>query len=232
MVTMLGLLGVIAAIGSVLLVRLWMVVHSIRAKRTPYKAKKQRPSTQQQTKGPLKTLVVLGSGGHTTEMLHLIKHLDPSKYDPIRFIVATTDTTSERRVLAFAKKAETNRTKERSNPTILTPLADPSSSRDYYYKIPRSREVGQSYITSVATTLWSFVYAVLLVARIRPDVLLCNGPGTCLPIAIVTFAFRILGYCNGNIVFVESFCRVTRYARSALSCGLGVDGIKRLAVKL
>jgi len=50
---------------------------------------------------PLKTLVVLGSGGHTTEMLHLIQNLNPDHYEPMVLVVATTDTTSLKRVAAY-----------------------------------------------------------------------------------------------------------------------------------
>ena len=135
---------------------------------------------------PVRTLVVLGSGGHTTEMLALIKNLDPTLYAPLIYMLATTDDTSERRVAAVGGR---------------TP--------DALYKLPRSREVGQSYATSVFTTLWSFMVALWLVGKVRPDLLLCNGPGTCLPVAIATLFYRILGICKGNIVFVESFCRVT-----------------------
>lgn len=139
---------------------------------------------------PIKTLVVLGSGGHTTEMLALIQDLDPAIYAPLIYIVATTDDTSERRVAA----------------------AIGGRPPDLVLRIPRSREVGQSYLSSVFTTLWSFVVALYLVLRVRPNLLLCNGPGTCLPVAIATLLYRILMVCEGNICFVESFCRVTSFS--------------------
>lgn len=135
---------------------------------------------------PISTVVVLGSGGHTTEMLQLLQSLNPDLYQPLTFIVAKTDTTSLRRVEAMS---------------IRKP--------DVVYHIPRAREVGQSYLTSIGTTLWSLLFTLALVFRIRPGLLLCNGPGTCLPIAVWTFMGRILGLWEGKIVFCESFCRVT-----------------------
>lgn len=138
---------------------------------------------------PIKTLVVLGSGGHTTEMLALIKDLDAQVYSPLIYMVATTDDTSERRVAAAGGRLP-----------------------EAIYYLPRSREVGQSYVTSVFSTLWSFLLALYWVARVRPNLLVCNGPGTCLPVAIATLVYRILGMCEGNIVFVESFCRVTSFS--------------------
>lgn len=137
---------------------------------------------------PISTVVVLGSGGHTTEMLQLLQSLNPQLYTPLTFIVANSDTTSLRRVEAM-----------------------PIRKADVIYEIPRSREVGQSYVTSIGTTLWSLLYTLGVVFRIRPGLLLCNGPGTCLPIAVWTFVGRLLGFWEGRIVFCESFCRVTRY---------------------
>jgi beta-1,4-N-acetylglucosaminyltransferase len=131
-------------------------------------------------------------------MLELVKNLSPHHYTPLIYIIATTDTTSEQRVHAHAAHAQQQQPQRRlHNVPIL--------------RIPRSREVGQSYASSIVTTLWSFVHAIWLVARLRPGLVLCNGPGTCLPIAISAFLFRILGVCEGKIVFVESFCRVERY---------------------
>ena len=37
------------------------------------------------------TLIVLGSGGHTTEMLRLIGGLDGARYGPVTLVVAATD---------------------------------------------------------------------------------------------------------------------------------------------
>jgi beta-1,4-N-acetylglucosaminyltransferase len=135
---------------------------------------------------PLKTLVVLGSGGHTTEMLDLIKNLNPKRYTPLVYVIATTDTTTEIRVQAMGGRLP-----------------------DSTWRIPRSREVGQSYSSSIATTLYSFLHAIYLVGSVRPGLVLCNGPGTCLPIAVVAFALRVLAVCECEIIFVESFCRVT-----------------------
>lgn len=150
-------------------------------------------ASQTTTTTTIKTLVVLGSGGHTTEMLALLKNVDATIYTPLIYMIATTDDTSLQRVQASSSTRMPNA----------------------IYKLPRSREVGQSYFSSIFTTLWSFLISIYYIARIRPDLLLCNGPGTCLPVAISTLLFRILGVCRGNVVFCESFCRVTRYANMA-----------------
>eukprot|EP00976_Prorocentrum_cordatum_P106346 1194430-Prorocentrum_minimum.AAC.2 len=104
--------------------------------------------------------------------------------------------------------------------------------------IPRSREVGQSWFTSVFTTAWACLYATWTVFKERPDVVrlyptphrllplsirnrafmdtwrwrvdlvICNGPGTCIPICFAAVLLRISGLAKGAIIFVESIARV------------------------
>ena len=44
--------------------------------------------------------------------------------------------------------------------------------------------------------------------RLRPELVLCNGPGTCVPVCAGALLVRFLGLEDTRIVFVESFCRV------------------------
>jgi beta-1,4-N-acetylglucosaminyltransferase len=134
---------------------------------------------QQKRSLPIKTLIVLGSGGHTAEMLSMTKHLDPAHYH-ITYIKAATDTTSRQRL-------------DDDNVTV--------------HDIPRSREVGQSYLSSIFSTLRAQWYCLWLVGRLAPDLILCNGPGTCLPVCLAALFFRVTGRPN-SIVFCESYCRV------------------------
>lgn len=153
---------------------------------------KNHGGRQASSEKPHKTMVVLGSGGHTTEMLHLIRNLNPERYAPIVLVMADTDSTSEQRIQAYPHVLPFDRDKV----TI--------------YRIPRSREVGQSYWTSICTTFYSLYFSFWLVGvQVQPDLLLVNGPGTCLPIAICAFFFRLVGWKTSKIIFVESFCRVT-----------------------
>ena len=43
--------------------------------------------------------------------------------------------------------------------------------------IPRSREVGQSYLSSILSTLKAFANCITMVYKERPSLLLVNGPG-------------------------------------------------------
>ncbi|XP_030379266.1 UDP-N-acetylglucosamine transferase subunit ALG14 homolog [Scaptodrosophila lebanonensis] len=139
------------------------------------------------------TYVVLGSGGHTAEMcrineaLRLANHNDGA-FAQVRYIVAQSDTTSQSQMCKVVPSAQ---------------------DRDFI-RVPRSREVGQSWLSSIFTTLWALLWSFWLVWRDRPQLLLCNGPGTCVPYCYVAFLLRLLGRlpATTKIVFVESYCRV------------------------
>lgn len=136
---------------------------------------------------PTRTIIVLGSGGHTAEMLTLTRSLDPDRYTPRIYVVADTDKMSMNKVIE----------KE-------------DSSEDYrIIRVPRSREVLQSYSSAVLSTIYAIWVCFPLVWREKPDLVLTNGPGTCVPIIVVTALFRLLGFNSDvKMVFVESFCRV------------------------
>ncbi|XP_065783845.1 UDP-N-acetylglucosamine transferase subunit ALG14 isoform X2 [Muntiacus reevesi] len=103
----------------------------------------------------LSLLVVAGSGGHTTEILRLLENLSDA-YSPRHYIVADTDEMSTHKINSF----EQNRADR--NPSATFP--------EYYvHRIPRSREVQQSWLSSVLTTLYSMWLSFPLTYRAKPD---------------------------------------------------------------
>lgn len=144
-------------------------------------------SKQKFKKKCARTLIVIGSGGHTSEMTRHIKNIDPYLYQPRLYIMADTDTSSE----------------------VKIHEAEAEFKTDYYIeKIPRSRHVNQSYITSIFTTIYSILKCVPIVFSYKPDLILCNGPGTCIPICLISFGLKVLFLSSTKIVFIESICRV------------------------
>ncbi|XP_038649825.1 UDP-N-acetylglucosamine transferase subunit ALG14 homolog isoform X2 [Scyliorhinus canicula] len=100
--------------------------------------------------GAVSVLVVLGSGGHTTEILRLVDSLSAS-YAPRHYVIANTDMMSAERVRIL----EAARSKGNTEPQVL-----------------------------------------------------CNGPGTCVPLCISALMLRILGMKKVLIIYIESICRV------------------------
>lgn len=137
--------------------------------------------------GSVVTLVVLGSGGHTMEMIGLLREVDQSRYS-CHFVIADTDTSSLKKLSALRPDlvADTNK----------------------LHIIPRSREVGQSLWSSVVSTFIASLSCLKLVWKIHPQVLFLNGPGTCVPIAFAALLLELLCFRIVAVIFVESFCRV------------------------
>lgn len=142
----------------------------------------------------VRVLAVLGSGGHTAEMLRVLPSLCANKaYVHIDFVLAETDTSS--RASAERLQEELSRAKR-----PLPPIA--------FHTIPRSREVGQSYASSVFTTIRATATAVATVIGCRCDLILCNGPGTCLPVCMIARASTLVMLRATKIVYIESVARV------------------------
>lgn len=136
------------------------------------------------SKKSVKTAIVLGSGGHTGEMMKLLGGSDLSVLKPREYIVAESDQMSLQKIKQFEGNNTTNYNVNR---------------------IARSRHVGQSYFTSIFTTLIAILYSIPLVFKLKPDLLIVNGPGTCIPICLIVFVFsrlRLIPKCK--IAFIES----------------------------
>jgi beta-1,4-N-acetylglucosaminyltransferase len=139
---------------------------------------------------PVKTMIILGSGGHTAEMLRIIKHFNLKNYSPRIYVHAQTD------------KLSCDKVRDLEN-----------SNQDYkIIEIYRSREVQQSYFTSVWTTVLSILNCFPILWRENPKLIICNGPGTCIPLCIIAFLFKVLCIRQCIVIFVESFCRVKTFS--------------------
>lgn len=131
---------------------------------------------------PINTMIVVGPGGHLSEMISFIAKLDfEHDYSPVKFVIANDDNLT------------LNKIQEKFGHLLNYEIL----------KIKRSRQVGQSYVSSIWTTLHSLIESLIICWQHQPKLLLCNGPGTCIPIC---FATRLMS-SGALIVFVESFCR-------------------------
>ncbi|KAH9285970.1 UDP-N-acetylglucosamine transferase subunit ALG14 -like protein [Echinococcus granulosus] len=139
--------------------------------------------------GRCSTMIVLGSGGHTAELLSYVRLLPPA-YSPRIYVVASNDNLSD-------QKASELENTHQNNDFLVE-------------KLPRAREVGQSYFTSIFTTCYASIIATLLVLKHRPRLVLCNGPGTCVPVCLAAWVVHSFMRGSKAVVFVESVCR-TRY---------------------
>jgi beta-1,4-N-acetylglucosaminyltransferase len=102
-------------------------------------------------------------------MFKLIKKLNLNKYKPRHYIIAETDKMSVEKTLDLE--------------------ADPNEFEINLIK--RSRHVGQNYLTSIFTTIIAIFLSFSLIYKIKPRLLLVNGPGTCVPLCFVAFLLGV-----------------------------------------
>ncbi|EFE33088.1 glycosyltransferase family protein [Trichophyton benhamiae CBS 112371] len=170
---------------------------------------------------PVHLLVVLGSGGHTEEMLSMLRHaeLDPAVYIRRTYIVSSGDAFSARKAVEYEKSIETSEQtgqdeSKSSNYTIIT--------------VPRARRVHQSFLTAPLTTLQCFGFCMLVLMGRHPDqltltahsssssspcpgypdIILTNGPGTGVCVVVAARLLRL---------FDPLVCRILPQARSDIS---------------
>ncbi|WVF73127.1 hypothetical protein IAT40_007946 [Kwoniella sp. CBS 6097] len=197
----LGLIGLITALLVLLLWRTWSVLP--RHRQSP-------PSGNQRAKQPIRIrkageacsiAVFLGSGGHTSEMRALLSTLPFERYTPRTYVYCHGD---EMSLKAVASLESDKGTLTSSNSYNLLPL-------------PRARKVAESLPSTLISATKTLVFAlhhIFLLPFLRnptkpfADVLLVNGPGTCVVLVLVSYIRRILGLTFTKIIYVESFARV------------------------
>lgn len=101
---------------------------------------------------PSHLLIVLGSGGHTAEMLSMIRRMDPKRYTYRTYIVSTGDDFSAIKAQEFEDGLRQAATTEFS----LNCIGD-LYSKDYrVVVVPRARRVHQRLLTTPITCIVSF----------------------------------------------------------------------------
>lgn len=176
-------------------------------------------------KQPINLVGDYNAGGHTAEILALLRGFDLSVYTPRCYIVADTDKMSSKKAMAFETEAATlfnessnkaisdtavgvdskatsgpqlkarraardAQTSSKPNERHSAATENPLHESYRVVNIPRSREVGQSFKSSILTTLIATFYALKAVFVFRPDVVLVNGPGTCIPVCVAALITR------------------------------------------
>ncbi|KAJ2494959.1 metalloprotease, partial [Coemansia sp. RSA 2052] len=134
--------------------------------------------------------IVLGSGGHTAEMVRLLSGVDLDRYNRRLYIVGDSDVLSLDQI------------------GVLESGRDGEREEYFVGRVPRSRRVGQPWLTTPMSVLQCFRQVIRLMYQHFPDAVLCNGPGNCVVVCVVVTLARVLGIKQIPIIYVESFARV------------------------
>ncbi|KGO44890.1 hypothetical protein PEX1_102060 [Penicillium expansum] len=183
-------------------------------------------------------LVVLGSGGHTAEMLYMLERMkfNPQIYTYRTYLVSSGDNFSADKAKDFeTQHVQNSQGTHNSNYTIVT--------------VPRARRVHQSYLTAPFSTLQCF-WACLNVLRglhpdqklpkeyssLYPDLILTNGPATAVCVVagaklirFFLFLTKCAALCLGlrtlsvftstpklRTIYIESWARVSSLSTSGV----------------
>ncbi|PSN68716.1 oligosaccharide biosynthesis protein Alg14 like protein [Corynespora cassiicola Philippines] len=170
----------------------------------------------------VRLLVVLGSGGHTSEMLSLLRDLDPRKYTQRTYIVSSGDAFSAARAAEFERALEE---RVRGGDADAEKKAHVGPECYAIATLPRARRIHQSLLTTPFSALRTLVYAFRPLVAQRdggvgaevqdlPDLIVTNGPATAVIVVLASFILRFFdirgaqsrGKCK--TIYVESFARV------------------------
>ncbi|KAG1732217.1 glycosyltransferase family 1 protein [Suillus paluster] len=169
---------------------------------------------------PCSVAIFLGSGGHTGEALKLVSALDFSRYTPRTYIISEGDVLSARKALALEHLKATQ-----DDHFIPPPYK--------LLTIPRARRVHQSLLSTPPDAVKSLLACIYLLS-VRPlfkkgpfrhpfaDLLILNGPGTCVflcaaillnratitCIILICDANQLIGLPSPRVMYIESFARV------------------------
>lgn len=185
-------------------------------------------------------LIVLGSGGHTAEMLAMLeraiaerdgsRRLDLANFKYRTWVVSSGDELSARRARIFEDEvsslslSSTHLDGAASNTdTGISPLPEEDVQ---VLTVPRARRIHQPLFTAPMSSLQCLFACLSLLTQCSnperdfPDIILCNGPATAtiLVLASVLLRFFDVRACQSRgkmrTVYVESWARVRKLSLS------------------
>lgn len=152
---------------------------------------------------PLRLLIVVGLGGHGSEMNLLLRQLTQHR----QFQENACE-----KIFVAAEGENTH--------PALGPVA---------FRIRRSRHVHQSFLSSIPSTVLAIYQCTCIIRKCTPDLVLCNGPGTCFPVFVAAWVCNVLSLPLVSppikMVYVESIARVTSLSLTGHLLYHFVDGI-------
>jgi len=171
-------------------------------------------------------VVVLGSGGHSGEMVSLLRNIDPTRYYHRTYIGSSGDNLAMVKALDIERTIQSKHNPRATGPTDADALDSLTGMWDFK-SVPRARRIHQSLITAPFSSLWCLLgcLSVLIesaktskVAAFEyPDVIITNGPATAMMVILASMILRFFGLApvwKMKTIYVESFARVNSLSLS------------------
>lgn len=232
-VLLLTLVSVILITLPLILLRLRIILNRKRIRPTRHGRQNPDETTH--------LLIVLGSGGHTAEMIAMLeravseeavtRRLDWKDYTHRTWVVGSGDGISAVRAREFEETAIQLSTQ---NDELEDDASKPATT-SVVVMVPRARRIHQSILTAPISSLRCMIACCVVLlqhasgTRGFPDLILCNGPATATILVFTSVLLRLLNVknceTNGKMrtIYIESWARVKRLSLSGRLLSLVVD---------
>lgn len=230
-------LGLTLVVASLVILRLRFILDPKRKKPIRHGRRNRHEPTH--------LLIVLGSGGHTAEMIAMLEravtHPDPAMrldwkdYTHRTWVVGSGDGISAQRARDFEDMAVTLSTQAGLMAGKVRRATDLGPGTYDIHVVPRAREIHQSLTTAPVSSVKCLLasFKVLMpdpaTGRDFPDMILVNGPATATIMVLASIILRFFNY-SGCItrfkmrtIYVESWARVKKLSLSGALLSSAVD---------
>ncbi|KAI9761170.1 MAG: hypothetical protein M4579_001217 [Chaenotheca gracillima] len=176
---------------------------------------------------PTRLLVVLGSGGHTSEMIAMLRRLDTSLYMQRSYVVSEGDDFSARVAASFENSIAHHKGVGPGGDAEGDNRALPALEVFDISVVPRARKIHQPLLTTPVSALRCLLACFKILAHPStsssmgpeyPDLILTNGPGTAVCVVLACLVTKFFGFkgTSGKMrtIYVESWARVKRLSLS------------------
>lgn len=153
-------------------------------------------------------MVVLGSGGHTAEMLLMLEDAKMAKWRKRSWVGSSGDGFSAGLAAEFEGRLEEKSGGEGN---------DAGVGGFEVVELPRARRVHQSILTTPLTSLVCLWSALKMLRKDAPDIILTNGPGTGVIVVLASFILRFFAIGNNSktrCIYIESLARCKKLSLS------------------
>lgn len=169
---------------------------------------------------PSHMVVVLGSGGHTAEMMSLLRDINPTRYARRTYIISSGDSFSAGKAFEIENTIQSKATKNVYSTTRAGEYSPQTGIWDLK-TVPRARRIHQPLYTTPFSSLWCLLCSLRILYTTRkitgrvlpenPDVIITNGPATAVIVIIAAYVLRFCGFVplgKMKSIYVESWARV------------------------
>ncbi|ATZ49010.1 Bcalg14 [Botrytis cinerea B05.10] len=185
-----------------------LYLFSPNARRPPVKSKDE----------PSHMVVVLGSGGHTAEMVSLLRDTDAARYKHRTYIISAGDNFSSTKAQDCEERIQSKL--RPSSPCTKSGEFDATTGIWDLIVVPRAREIHQPLYTAPISSFWCMLGCLKALHKISmtstihqqyPDIIITNGPATAVLVVMASFLLKFLGVAplwKMQTIYVESWARV------------------------